>query len=920
MFTKCTKNITNKYVQIGVVAVMLSIIGIAPGNVFAQTGTATGPVADASTGEDITGAKIFLVGTGYETTTGIDGGFTMQDIPTGEKKIEIAQIQALNRQRESENINKVISHARIDRFADYTIRDALARVPGVQVGPRGEVNLRGAGLGRFLVKMDGRRLASTGAGDRSFDLATISTDMVQDIEVIKTLTPDMDADAGTGTINLVTRRQAVGEVGTRDLNVRIGGGANHRYVNYSGLGSRASLNYAEQLTEELFIDVNLSHQLDQRGRESLQLGYDVHDFGDGPQDVIENISPNLETDRRNRVGGGLQLNFQPTEQHRFHVWGSFNNNAGDWALHRDNWNANESWTESDGEQLQGNLGSYGYDMRYRDSNTRQYAVEVGADHQLDFLRVNYDFGWAQSNFNQNDYLFPFLEERLEFTLNMEDRTQPFMSVEDPFDRSSATLQDFFRVFDNHTDDTFTGRIDLEFLFGTGSFKVGSSYRHISKNGDFTNRSVFYRPRVINDFNRIRGGDFLVLDQENYNIANMLEPERAQVFFENTFPRFRRDDTFFRENSEIWNYDARERVLAGYGMATLELGPVTVMGGARLEHEDNRYDGRKVEFSMAGRYSDTYDTTSTTDKLHVFPNVQIKVSPFETTNLQMAYSQSLTRPVFNQLAPFQFTNLQDTTMFRGNSDLDPIVYDNLDVIVEQYLGEGGLISVGLFYKNLSGFTYIREQTIEIERGEFEVFDDSYFADDEELMSLPVHSRRYQNSDEEATVYGAEISWQHHLTFLPGFLNNFGVYANYTWSQSDFKVDEQLEGRDDEVRFPGQSPHVVNFALDYTQGRFSSQISYHWTDEALAPSGLQPERRPAPALGDEEVFMDRYQEGWQDVSASFRYRITDSFRLWADVHNLLGGFERVKYEQNRDYYPTERIINGGRALNMGFTYNL
>ena len=821
---------------------------------------------------------------------------------------EPAQQQAepagvLSRQIEPASFKSVITRDQMDRFADYTVEDAMARVTGMQVNQRGAINLRGAGLNRYNVTLDGQRIGTTGAGDRSFDLGSISADMFRSVEVIKVLTPDMDADALAGSINLVTRR----DPGDREIEARFGGGGNTRYFPYTGLGSRASVRYGEALREDLSFAVNLSHQQDQRGRESLQLDYDVADFGDGPVDVIERISPSLFTDASNRTGGGFQLRFQPSDRDSYHIRAMLNNNTREMIRHRENWVANGGWIDFSNTTAHIEQGFTSYDMRFQDVGVQQYAVQGGARHRFDMMELEYSLGWGQSRFNQVDFLFPFKVENLEYSIDMEDRTRPSTQVinypvqdDGTIIRRRYNLQDINKIVDDHVDNTFSGRIDAEILFALGSFKLGTSARLAYKEGDHSDSDYTFGlgRRNLFNFGRVsaRTREVKVLDRTEYRIPWLIDAHDARLFYESNEPLFNRDETVHSLRSDIRNYTVMEQIYSGYAMATLFFWDFTIIGGARVEHAGARNEGGRIILNEAGELEPALPGTQNTANAHLFPSIHLLFPPSTTTNIRLAYSRSIARPDFGRLAPFERTNMQDSIIFRGNPDLEPMISDNLDAIVEQYLGQSGTLSLGLFHKQLSGFVFERQRTVaEGERAGFE-------------------ERTFDNGDETAAIYGAEVSWQQNLTFLPGFLSNFGIYANYTWSRSAFNVDY----RDDEVRLPGQSPHVVNLAVDYSQGRFSTQVSYHWTAEMLAVDGLQSEPGPAPAIGGTGPFyLDRYEDGWTDISASFRLRISSQFHFWADATNLLGGAEQLKYARS-PAYPVVTDFRGGQTFNMGLHY--
>jgi len=119
------------------------------------------------------------------------------------------QAKALNQQRNNSNITNVVSSDQIGRFPDANVGDALKRIPAITVNyDQGEarfVNIRGTEPRLNSVMLNGDRVPSAEAEIRNVQVDLIPSDMIQTIEVNKALTPDMDADAIGGAINLITR-------------------------------------------------------------------------------------------------------------------------------------------------------------------------------------------------------------------------------------------------------------------------------------------------------------------------------------------------------------------------------------------------------------------------------------------------------------------------------------------------------------------------------------------------------------------------------------------------------------------------------------------------------------------------------------------------------------------------------------------
>ncbi|MCD8539313.1 MAG: carboxypeptidase-like regulatory domain-containing protein [Leadbetterella sp.] len=125
------------------------------------------------------------------------------------------QARAINQQKSNQNITNVISSDQVGRFPDANIGDALKRVPGITMqndqGEARNIIVRGLAPSLNSVTLNGDRIPSAEGDNRNVQMDLIPSDMISTIEVNKTLTPDMDADAIGGSVNLVTRAAPNGE-------------------------------------------------------------------------------------------------------------------------------------------------------------------------------------------------------------------------------------------------------------------------------------------------------------------------------------------------------------------------------------------------------------------------------------------------------------------------------------------------------------------------------------------------------------------------------------------------------------------------------------------------------------------------------------------------------------------------------------
>jgi TonB-dependent receptor len=796
--------------------------------------------------------------------------------------------------------NPQTTYNNLGRYGDQSVSDALLRFNGVYGGPRGEVNLRGVGYNRYRVAVNGQRLANTGLGDRSFDLMGLPADVAARIEWIRVVSADMDADGLAGTINLVTgESMAEG----RSLSLRVGGGANPSYYRLTGPMGRGALHYSDRLTETISLGFSLSYQQEYRGWEGVNTQFASRDFGMGSVDVIERVSPFVETEGRERLGGSVNLLYKPEDAQLFYIRAFFNNSKRDLVNYFDAWNANDDWISPEETGQLGGRGSYQQVAELGVRESFQHSLQTGGNVDFNFLKLDFNLGWTRAFVENSEYTFPFILTARNMDIDMSNRFRPSMVVNNfnlqadgSIDRQFMIMQNIERKVEDHTHNGLTGRVDATVPLGMLQFKVGLATAMDTKTGTYSDASLqFVRILRLNRFNFMRERNFEILDN-SYDLPWLLNTEDGRRFVESQRPQFIRNENVFRQRSEIWNYDVTEQVHAGYGLA--DVSPLTglnIKAGVRAEMTNIDATGRLVEFSPQGAFVSSTNRDTTESYLDIFPNVQIAYSPFVGHSLFAAYSRTIQRPDYNVLAPFELVNPNLQRIFKGNTALKPEYSNNLDVMY-RFKSAYTHFDAGFFTKEIENLVY--EQETILVGGDTDGWSEVSFG----------------NSAETASVYGVELGLHQSLAFLPGILGSFGVGVNYTWTETAFTSAQ----RNEETRLPGHIPHVVNSSLSFAKGRFFVQITHQWSSEMVVEYAQMSQIAPSISAT-EEVYLDQYRNGWNDVSLSASFRISPQFRFWVDAYNLMAT-EYVNYQNTRNLYPIATEFNPGRSFVMGVRYDL
>src|SRR5690554_6419339 len=226
---------------------------------WAQSGVISGEVTDAYDGFALPGASLYIEDSNRYTVSDQNGGYQFLDVPEGTYTVYVeyigyttefgeivvesgktarlnfqmligdntleelvivgdflrGQAKALNQQKNNNNITNIISSDQVGRFPDANVGDALKRVPGITMqndqGEARNIIIRGLSPELNSVTLNGDRIPSAEGDNRNVQMDLIPSDMISTIEVNKTLTPDMDADAIGGSVNLITRASPNGE-------------------------------------------------------------------------------------------------------------------------------------------------------------------------------------------------------------------------------------------------------------------------------------------------------------------------------------------------------------------------------------------------------------------------------------------------------------------------------------------------------------------------------------------------------------------------------------------------------------------------------------------------------------------------------------------------------------------------------------
>jgi TonB-dependent receptor len=340
------------------------------------------------------------------------------------------------------------------------------------------------------------------------------------------------------------------------------------------------------------------------------------------------------------------------------------------------------------------------------------------------------------------------------------------------------------------------------------------------------------------------------------------------------------------------YDLVEQVSAGYIMDTIDIGKARIIAGIRVEGTNLR----TVSFDANTNLVDVKNSGS---YINVLPSAAIRYALDSNTYLRLAYARGVSRPDPQDIAQavswtFVAPNDPTNSATISNPGLKAEKADNFDLLIEHYLNPFGMFTAGFFYKNL--YDPIAQET----------FPKANFTPAPGAPTGIYQVTQFINAG-SAWLYGFEVAYVQHLTFLPGFLRGFGIGANYGYANSKAIG---LPGRIDSPRLLRSAPNTWNFSPTYDLGRFSFRAGLSYNDANIYSYKYQDGSggsAPTPG-GVSGPFADIYFYPHLQIDMQGSVRLAKGFTFIAyilNVNNEVFGFYQGsgQYMIQREYYqPT------------------
>ena len=730
------------------------------------------------------------------------------------------EAEAVNEEKIADNILNVLPSEVITSLPNANIADAVGRLPGVTLerdeGEGKYVQIRGTEPRLANLTLDGVEVPSPEGGVRQVKLDVIPADLIDSVQINKTLQPNMNGDAIGGSVNLVTKK--AGERPTASL---YGLGGLTPIVNTRSVyefGGTAG----QRFGADKRFGVMVSGSYDYNGR-------GIDDVEPAPWQVLQNgttLIPDITSvaireylyDRK-RYGFGGSADYRLSDNSNLYVHTLYSDFK-DYG-HRFEYILNTNDTGIPGPNVPQ------FTTEIRDPHFQVASLSVGGNHVFGTSLLNWQISVGRARMQnpigggESHTIFNYFPSGTDPNVNPPTSncqylpsatTNPYLPqfsqpcYDEAYNPANLKLNQIQR-----SDNGKTAQLNLEgtisyaknYHLGSHSstFETGFYIRNAHKFDD--SYEVDYTP---NDVTAIPATLFVTNFRNSsyygghYKYGPGISWEAVNAYLAANPSQFSVSTGNYPNSN---NFDLVERVTAGYIMNSLDFSRFRLVAGVRIEGTQDStlsFDNTTATLSFPG--SGSY--------ISVLPSISLRMRLDSQNNsaLRFVYARGLSRPdpSFLTTATSVDNSTTPATVTIGNPALKPEHGDNFDILYERYLTPLGSLQAGFFYKRLT------DPIVSLLSGPGAL-----------PQCLPTVTPCYVNqaaNSGSAYIAGLELAFQQHFTYLPGVFKGLGLSANYSYATSQAKnVNPGV--RTDNPALLRQAPNTWNISPTFDRGRFSAR---------------------------------------------------------------------------------------------------
>jgi len=895
--------------------------------VMAQTGTIQGTIRDNKSGETIIGANVFIEGTTIGAATDLDGNFLIGSVKPGKYTVivkyvsyrdqtiadvvveagkkttltvslvedvaELAEVVVTAKREISTDVNLVneikgaklvvtgISAEQIIKMPDKDAAQVMQRMPGVTIADNRFVLVRGVPERYNQIMINSMIGPSTEIDKRSFSFDLIPSGTIDQMLVFKSGTAELPGDFAGGVIQLMTKSPALQSGTTVGLNFGFRNGTTFSDYNQSAGSSTDLLGFdngfrsipaAFPTSTDLRSSSRFSDLREAAGK-SL-----TNNFGYSTRRAPLDMGMNFSTTNHFELGAirfsnltavsysngfqaynGKFLRYNSFDENsatkRFEYNDEFTSNTVKLnAMH--NWNIqindhnriefknlfvqigeNETTIRSGDDFIQrptNDLVNYAYHYLSRSI----YSGQLEGSHYFGkdrFSKIKWVIGTNQVARNEPDY-------RRFRTFREKD-----VAPETPFSMQlppNGNLFETGRFWSDLKDASYSHGLNFEKrTAGTEDpkamvFKAG--YYAEYKSRTFNARYMNYLYPGL--FDQAIGEQLRVLPLDQIFSPSNISKTNGFVIEEGT------------TNQD--SYSGENLLAAGYASASIPMGKFNLTTGFRGEYNVQRISAR----------SNTNEEIRVNNPIFApLPFINTAYNISDKSLVRVAYSRTVNRPEFRELAPFLYYQFEYEAGVFGNKDLKTASINNVDLRWEIYPDRGEMLTVGMFAKQFTNpiETYLQITT--------------------ETPQL------YFGNAQRAYSYGLEFEVRKSLASLGvnRLLRGLSVNVNAALIKSQVDVGDQATNQLRYRPLQGQSPYILNTGLYYMDEPtgWSVNVAYNVFGPRIFTVGdkIFPSWWELPRQSMDLQISRRFMDNRMEFKFNAQNILNAPFRIYQDNNN-------------------------------------
>lgn len=873
----------------------------------AMAGNIKGTVLDKQTKEPLTGATIQITGTAQGVVADIDGNYTLnvndgtytitvryigyKDILLNSIKVKAETLLNFEMESDAQALGEVSVVAKKNLEGERALQmerqkatlaienlgakemsikgisnveEGVKKITGISIASAGQLIVRGLGDRYSTTTLNGLPIASPNPDNKLIPLDIFPASTVQNITVSKVYDASAFADYSGAHIDISTKEN----VGSDFLSISFnaGGKFNTLGKDFYRMDRDGSLFKTPSLDQKL-IDMSLT-DFEEYARHNRLFNTS---FQVSKKTALPEFGGNIGFGKRFTLGGnevsvlgsiGVSNDLQTMD------------NASIRTLEATGNTLNEFNYDSYSNELKiaalGNLGysfrtsdHIGYTFFYArnaiDTYMRREGVDYEDHHLIGSNNVTHIYSLQNHQVNGKHYFGKQWDLNWSGSYSKTSSDEPdrrqvmFIREDDQIKLFKLNRQETMRYFGSLNEDEWVGDLTANYRFGDNN-KLQAGFTYKDKNRDYMGTRFYY------NLNKLNPTITDIYDTDSF--LNMENVENGSI-------------TIDRKKQPKDSYTAGNSIYAGY-IATeyYPVAPLLVNLGVRYEISkqwvDYYTDGGKAERSEL-------------NKNDLFPSLNMKYQMNEKNSLRFAFSRTVTRPSFIEMAPFLYQESYGSAQIRGNADLQNGYNYNIDLRYELFEKNGDMLSITAYYKHLKA-PIERVQTLS--------------------GGSAVHS--FCNAD-NGMATGVEIEFRKEIVKDL----RFGVNGSYMYT--NVKLPEGGAYTNSQRALQGASPYLANADLTYSPAfsndrQLSVALLYNLQGPRIHSVGIS-------GLGDIK------QQPVHTLNFTGSYRFNRRFAVKLQVNDLLNQDILFKQEvpTTGDKVEVERFRKG-TGFEVGFSYDL